>query len=100
MMTEQQMQQLSRDAADKYGIAPKRLIGYSNEFMDEEWLWLHNDSARCFELMVEHEINVENNGNWVMAVSDSDYSREYNKDYNDDKQLTVRVAILKALLAK
>lgn len=96
-MTNQEKQQLSRDVAAKYGIDDCTYIG------DRIIAWLHNDSARCFELMVEHDvslystkksINASLPKQWPYPVATEDYS-----DHNN-KPLATRIAILKALLAK
>jgi len=99
-MTEQHMQQISRDVAAKRGIAPYITMPAT---LTGTILWLHDDSARCFELMVEHDvslystkksINASLPKQWPYPVATEDYS-----DHNN-KPLATRIAILKALLAK
>ena len=128
-MTEQEMQQLSHDVAAKYGIAIP--INYAPEAnvklgMTERWGkaehgddlilgWLHEDSARCFDLMVEHEIDLSHQGQYKVVKCWPDrkigqtfgdwYNGAMSKmsnvlDHNNDKHLATRIAILKALLAK
>ena len=58
-MTEQEKQQLSRDVAEKYGIEESKVIIQAGvSLFYEVRVWLHDDSARCFDLMVEHELNL------------------------------------------
>lgn len=105
-MTQAELEQLSRDVADKYGIDWVELGYQYNTFtgnyeLDEtENLWLHDDSARCFDLFAEHEIDINNYGNWVQAVGFNGDFSEYAKNHNNDKSMTARVAGLRALLAK
>ncbi len=104
-MTEQEKQELSKAVASKYGIAPNRLVGYSNDFIDENWLWLHDDSARCFDLMAEHNINLEHDSDYVGAIWIDSNINVKRKRYvliqdHPTKQEATRIAILKALLAK
>ena len=96
-MTEQEKQQLSRDVAEKLGISAWFI--YEDRC---EKLWLHGDSARCFGLMVEHELNLAIDED---AVSVNKFGKvkllafELFKDH-PTKQEATRIAILKALLAK
>jgi hypothetical protein len=60
--------------------------------------WLHDDSARVFELMVEHEIDVTSYVDRVNATEEFHYGEEYFKDHNNDKALATRVAILRCLI--
>ena len=102
-MPEQEKQQLSRDVAEKYGIdaftRPFEVWDYKTE---EPLDWLHGDSARCFDLMVEHELNLAIDED---AVSVNKFGTvkllafELFKDHTT-KQEATRIAILKALLAK
>lgn len=97
-MAEQEKQELSKAVADKYGIGANNYSPHGMDIADATWL--HDDSARCFDLFAEHEIDINNYGNWSMAVSHAgDYS-EYTKNNNNDKAMTARIAGLKALLAK
>lgn len=114
-MTEQEKQQLSRDVADKYGID-----AFTQPFEVWDWqaeeplIWLHDDSARCFDLMVEHEVGTKQLVNTANGKAYSAEAFAYNStnydieidlcehytDHNNDKQEATRIAILKALLAK
>lgn len=104
-MTENELQQLSKDVAEKYGIAPNRTI---HQFIKDPYtIWLHQDSARCFDLMVEHYLMVgsclyTNMAKVCYEKKDGTVYDIWEKfaDHNNDKHLATRVAILKALLAK
>lgn len=100
-MTEQQIQQLSRDVAAKYGIEPYITMSAT---LTGTILWLHNDSARCFELMVEHDVVISRiwqfDGVGAGVAGYPVDIREEFTDHNNDKPLATRIAILKALLAK
>lgn len=93
-MNNREKQQLSRDVAVKYGIDDCTYIG------DRIIAWLHNDSARCFELMVEHGIEVAYTKH--IAVARFELTQVIQVPYNpyESKQEATRIAILKALLAK
>ena len=96
-MTKQEKQQLSRDVAEKYRIS----AWYIYEDRCEK-LWLHNDSAMCFDLLVDNEMNLAIDED---AVSVNKFGKvkllafELFKDH-PTKQEATRIAILKALLAK
>lgn len=95
-MTEQEKQELSKAVAEKYGIKP---FYYFDRVMDaNEIEWLHDDSARCFDLMVEHKIEILFYESYVENPADDD---EYFLYANyQTKQEATRIAILRALLAK
>lgn len=98
-MTEQEKQDLSKAVADKYGIEPFEYGDYDCKY------WLHDDSARCFDLMVEHNINLEQDSEYVGAIwidSNINVKRKRFVFIQDHptKQEATRIAILKALLAK
>ena len=99
-MPEQEKQQLSRDVAEKYGIdaftRPFEVWDYKTE---EPLDWLHDDSARCFDLMVEHGVSVNDKTSKVFANVDGLDFYEHYCDH-PTKQEATRIAILKALLAK
>ncbi len=95
-MPEQEKQQLSRDVAEKYGIVPFITIFRNDDYDD---FWLHNDSARCFDLMVEHGVSVNDKTSKVFANVDGLDFYEHYCDH-PTKQEATRIAILKALLAK
>ena len=114
-MTEQEKQQLSRAVAEKYGIdaftRPFEVWDYKTE---EPLDWLHDDSARCFDLMVEHEVGtkqlVNANTGHTFSAEAFTYSKkhycidtsvcEHYTTHDNDKHLATRIAILKSLLAK
>lgn len=111
MMTNLEKQQLSRDVAEKYNIKPYVLtptLVTLDVLIDDEHhpkLWLHEDSARCFDLMVEHDIEIEPNNNGACSVYFVDYIRRRHSfdelhSAHSTKQEATRIAILKALLAK
>jgi hypothetical protein len=91
--------ELSRHVAKLYGIDAKReLIVDATTYIlstgseGAEVLWLHEDSARCFELMVEYGVNL----NWYeSAVSGSELDSAIYLE-NDDPE-SVRTAILQCL---
>jgi len=92
-MTEQEKRQLSRDVAEKLGIrASRRFIVNS----DDVTIWLHDDSARCFDLMVQHGIWPEIYGSYVVCGKNEEIKYA---DHSPEQEAT-RIAILKALLAK
>lgn len=97
-MTENELQQLSKDVAKKYNIPPA--CDYGD--ICENIVYLHEDSARCFDLMVEHDVNIEMPRSLVRAKIRGMQYIEAEEYFNkhDDKHLATRVAILKALLAK
>lgn len=107
-MTKQEKQQLSRDVAVKYKIeASRRYIVNSEDITT----WLHEDSARCFDLMAEHEIDLSFVEDFVFSYTNNIQGYFLNRsgvvrqsirytDHNNDKQEATRIAILKALLAK
>lgn len=111
-MTEQEKEELSKAVADKYGIDSITYLPFSymstNEehkvmILDYKDIWLHDDSARCFDLMVEYRIEVANTEN--IAVAYYYYNNCVNSaicpfDEYPTKQEATRIAILKALLAK
>ena len=108
-MPEQEKQQLSRDVAEKLGISAWFI--YEDRC---EKLWLHKDSARCFDLMVEHEVGtkqlVNANTGHTFSAEAFTYSKkhycidtsvcEHYTTHDNDKHLATRIAILKALLEK
>lgn len=63
--------------------------------------WLHDDSARCFELMVEHSISIkEYYGvfDGVRATTKTAIIVDENYIIYKDKCLATRIAILKCLV--
>lgn len=97
-MTEREMQQLSREVAEKVGILPTKteyLIGNLGTFHNE--VWLHEDNARCFELMVKYRIFILNYDKNVSAHTVKTCHTEHYSDHNNDAELATRIAILKAV---
>ena len=98
-MSKQEKQQLSRAVAEKHGVVPFITIFRNDAYVD---FWLHDDSAMCFDLAVDNEINLAMDED---AVSANKFGKvkllsfEYYKDHAT-KQEATRIAILKALLAK
>lgn len=99
--------ELSKRVAAKLGTHPKEWGDYDNPQKESHGTWLHEDSARCFELMCEHKLNLD----WDFGVEgkscvDVAYTNkeahgycEYAEDHNNDLAQATRVAILKALEA-
>lgn len=109
-MTETEKQALSKAVAEKYGIDASFSRTYENEYIENSYIqreeitditWLHDDSARCFNLMVEHGFTIFV---WSKNVSAHafDSTDSYDEMYKDHptKQEATRIAILRALLAK
>lgn len=93
-------EQLSKRIAELYGIA--------SYFIYEEHHreWLHDDSARCFGLMVEHGVSLSVDVGIHESFGVSTFlmgkvqllSFERFADHNNDKALATRITILKCLL--
>lgn len=96
-MTEQEKQELSKAVADKYGIGANNYSPHGMDIADATWL--HEDSARCFDLMVEHKIEVINTKNFAIAYYYSIWVQVPINGYSTEFEAS-RIAILKALLAK
>ena len=96
-MTKQEKQQLSRDVAEKYGVVPFITIFRNDDYDD---IWLHNDSARCFDLMVEHDIEVAYTKQVAVAYYHLRNCVQVPFNPYPTKQEATRIAILKSLLAK
>lgn len=96
-MTTDDLIALSKRVAEKLGINP-----YTGSPREGQYrLWLYEDSARVFDLLGEHAIQLTHHTahGLVYATIDSiDQDEEY-ADHNDDRNLAARVAILKALEA-
>lgn len=109
-MTEQEKQQLSRDVAEKYGIKPHSGIELVNEQAVPLGIyspygggkWLHNASARCFELMVQHGVDVVFDRLSIFCMKKGRCIHKSHTLYTDHstKHEATRIAILKALLTK
>ncbi len=107
-MTEQEKQELSKAVADKYGIdaylAKRHTDGVNGQTYPYK-LWLHDDSARCFDLMVEHDMGIgcmKDRDSAVVYFFSKSKMTQINEHYTDHptKQEATRIAILRALLAK
>lgn len=102
-MTEQDYIDLSKRVAEKLGISTCEMYdcGFRSRADDGmRELWLHQDSARCFELMCEHQLCIYCYIDGVMA-QDKNGGQYFQHDlrHNNDRNLAARVAILKALEA-
>lgn len=97
-MTESEMQQLSREVAEKVGI-----YAYITK-TEDIGIWLHDDIERCSTLAIEHSVDL----NFYDALVNSstftdDGYKENNETYvehNGNKIRATCVAILKALKEK
>lgn len=114
-MTQTELEQLSRDVAKKRGCEPKSYITQVRErpprskqqytTIKPVQVWLYQDSAFCFELMVSEKIwhGIDENNIYVEAKTythvSAKISREHIFDFQDANEAT-RVAILRAYLAK
>lgn len=105
-MTETELMELSKLVSQKYVIPKVRQdIAYYKEYdettlHDVEYcdIWLHNDSTRCFELLVKHRLNLHNYNTCVEVSNDDDvFAVEYLSNYNGDGIIASCVAILKLL---
>lgn len=98
-MTQTELEKLSKDVAAKCGLKPYREITYTTE------IWLHQDSAFCFELMVSEKIDVYCYDDFASCYCYEMHSYPRSKkepyaDHNNDANQATRAAILKAYLAK
>ena len=89
-------EELSKKVAELYGIDTTRVLSNG----DFSCTWLHDDSARVFELMVEHELDMKSYPyfKYVDVGFGDNFDQEYFKDHNNDKALATRIAILKCLV--
>jgi hypothetical protein len=93
-MTEQEKQQLSLDVAEKLGISAWFI--YEDRC---EKLWLYQNSASCFDLMVEHYIEVAYTKHVAVAYYHLRNCVQVPFNPYPTKQEATRIAILKSLLA-
>ena len=100
-MTQAELEKQSRDVAEKYGIDATETEYWvqSSETWNNE-VWLHDDSARCFDLMVEHDLWGITIVNCHVKVNTGEYSWIMQEIVDNRTQEAARIAILKALLAK
>lgn len=91
-------EQLSKRVSELFGIDE-----YSYDISGTEYL-LHDDSARCFELMCQYGINIEiyeeiSVEAWYRTSTYHIVEMVEGVDmHNNDKALATRIAILKCLL--
>ena len=88
--------------AEKYGIEEKKETVAESFYSgtDDDYTWLHDDSARCFDLMVEHDIEVAYTKHVAVAYYHLRNCVQVPFNPYPTKQEATRIAILKALLAK
>lgn len=101
-MNEQDYIDLSKRVAEKLGIEAY-IDRYPNEDMSTDMFWLHQDPARCFDLLGEHDMQLTHFSSIgyveVPAFTGVKNYREFYVDHNNDRNLAARVAILRALEA-
>lgn len=90
-MSEQEKIALSKRVAELYRIGERTPMLSIN-------LLLYEDSARCFELVVEHELSIEFIGDTVFVGSFSFDDVFENYEDHISKAEATRVAILKFLV--
>lgn len=98
-------EELSKRVAELYGIdanSERVQLGFKSI---PTGTWLHDDSARCFELACEHELDINpHRFNGIVEAIDCDTCSGINDDleyldaHNNDKALATRIAILKCLV--
>lgn len=95
-MTEQEKIALSKQVAELYGVDYGRLIDSS----DYGYTTLADDSARCFELAVEHEICIDFSSRKAFAYFETIpwYDSEEWYESHPTKAEATRIAILKCLV--
>ena len=101
--------ELSKKVAELYGIhewiSPvyknaDNLIASLNDHDESKMHWLHDDSKRCFELMVEHSIFIDWHRFYVWSgPATSGNSFEVDISRKHDKLEATLTAILKCLVA-
>ena len=101
-MRQPELEKLSREVAEKYGI-DAFIRPFDNwDFQKEEPLnWLHDDIGRCATLAIEHGIDLTFCNSCVFAGNGYFYEkRESYADHANNKVRATCVAILKALKDK
>lgn len=105
-MKTEELIELSKRVAEKLGI--KACIDGEDEGQFGGYQikrWLHEDSARCFELMCEHSLAVNVaygvGGDICVEVTHCEHEApgraEYFSSFDANKSLATRVAILRAI---
>jgi hypothetical protein len=91
---------LSKRVAAKYGIEDYVVYGVDDYGAALPFTWLADDSARCFELAVENNLDIVCNNSLVVEVfsltGNFVSTVEAYADHADAKEAT-RIAILKCL---
>lgn len=87
--------ELSKAAAKVAGVPPSDFIS------EYDFLWLHEDSARCFELMCQSklEVTVSSGSSFVRWGNNESGPIEFFINHDGNKEQATRVAILKAIVA-
>lgn len=103
-MNQSELIELSKAAAKVAGIESYRKM----EGLLSDPFWLHEDSARCFELMCRYgvypvqssykdKVSIFCEGLWITTLNwDGEH---YFFDHDGNKEQATRVAILKAIVA-
>jgi len=96
-----ELEQLSHDVAELEGI---KAFEHETRSFYPQVIWLYQDSARCFDLMVKHDIRPHQNylsgTSWAEVIEPrQDGVFERWSSHNNDRSQATRVAILKARLA-
>jgi hypothetical protein len=95
-MNNQELQELSKKVAEKFGINPYTYMG----------VWIHEDLKRVIKLAIKYDLNISFNGSYVSiehyedshgVMLNKSKALEEISDY-ESKERAVIVAVLKALL--
>ena len=103
-MTHNELIELSKAAAKVAGVDPLKWTD-GEGFDPGRSIWLHEDSARCFELMCRYIMDIESgeveSGGYVgsYAIGRGNLAVELIDTHNNDREQATRVAILKAIVA-
>ena len=96
-MTHNELIDLSKAAAKVAGVAPYDDTLTLSALGKDFHFWLHEDNARCFELMCRYEMLLSVNGG--EALVNIHNPAEMFINHNNDREQATRVAILKAIVA-
>jgi len=104
-MTNQELQELSKRVAEKFGINESELYQTDNEEYPDSWVrfYLHQDLERVMRLAIEHRLNISTCGEncTVTKMNKTQRYAEYflNEHYidHDTREQAVIVAVMKAL---
>lgn len=99
-MTNDELMELSKQVSEAYNIDHYEWI------CAEIYVYLHEDSEKCFDLAVENDLsilirNIDLNLKFVSIAknnSNIESALQLYTEHNNDAKLATRVAILKALL--